>query len=94
MASPAELEERLIDFAVRIINIVEALPNSKAGNHAAGQLIRHVHPSYFADQQSTSANHQSVFVSPEDRSRKLAERSKRLGVCRTGVVPGRKCLDG
>ena len=34
------LEKRLIDFAVRIINIVEALPNTLAGNHIAGQLVR------------------------------------------------------
>jgi four helix bundle protein len=40
MDTPAELEDRLIDFAVRIINVVEALPSSKAGNHVAGQLIR------------------------------------------------------
>lgn len=35
-----DLEERLINFAVRIINIVEALPNTRAGNHIAGQLVR------------------------------------------------------
>lgn len=35
-----ELEERLIDFAVRVINIVEELPDSKAGNHVARQLVR------------------------------------------------------
>jgi four helix bundle protein len=35
-----ELEDRLIDFAVMVIDIVEALPNSKAGNHIAGQLVR------------------------------------------------------
>jgi len=35
-----DLEERLINFAVRIINIVEVLPNTRAGNHIAGQLIR------------------------------------------------------
>ena len=34
------LEERLVDFAFRIITIVEALPDSKAGKHIAGQLIR------------------------------------------------------
>ena len=34
------LEERLIDFAVRIIQIAESLPKTKAGNHIAGQLIR------------------------------------------------------
>jgi four helix bundle protein len=34
------LEERLIDFAVAIVDVVESLPNSKAGNHIANQLIR------------------------------------------------------
>lgn len=36
----AELEERLIDFAVSIIEIVNELPGTKAGNHLAGQLVR------------------------------------------------------
>ena len=35
-----DLEERLIKFSVRIIDVVEALPNTRAGNHIAGQLIR------------------------------------------------------
>ena len=35
-----DLEERLIDFAVRIIHVAESLPKTKAGNHIAGQLIR------------------------------------------------------
>ncbi len=39
MDKPTDLEDRLVDFAVRIINVVEALPTSKAGNHIAGQLI-------------------------------------------------------
>ena len=34
------LEDRLIDFAVRIIQAAESLPKTKAGNHIAGQLIR------------------------------------------------------
>ena len=34
------LDKRLIDFAVRVINVVEALPNTRAGNHIAGQLVR------------------------------------------------------
>ena len=37
---PQELENRLIDFAVVILGIAEGLPNTKAGNHLAGQLIR------------------------------------------------------
>jgi len=35
-----DLEERLIDFSVRIIRIAESLPKTKVGNHVAGQLIR------------------------------------------------------
>ena len=30
----------MIDFAVRIINVIEALPNTKVGNHIGGQLLR------------------------------------------------------
>ena len=31
-----DLEERLIDFAVRTIRIAESLPKTKVGNHVAG----------------------------------------------------------
>jgi four helix bundle protein len=34
------LEERLIDFAVRIIRLASALPNTPAGRHIAGQILR------------------------------------------------------
>jgi four helix bundle protein len=35
-----DLEERLIDFAVLIVEIVETMPDTKASNHLAGQLSR------------------------------------------------------
>src|SRR5207249_3887838 len=35
-----DLEERLLDFAARIIRLVESLPKTRAGNHIAGQLLR------------------------------------------------------
>ena len=35
-----DLEERLIDFAVLIIEISESLNNTRAGNHIGGQLLR------------------------------------------------------
>jgi four helix bundle protein len=38
--TPQELEERLTDFSVAIIGVVEALPATRAGHHIAGQLIR------------------------------------------------------
>ena len=38
MHKRADLEDRLVDFAVPITNVVEALPVSKAGNHVAGRV--------------------------------------------------------
>jgi four helix bundle protein len=38
--SEYNLEDRLIDFAVRIIRLSEALPNNKAGTHVASQVLR------------------------------------------------------
>jgi four helix bundle protein len=35
-----DLEDRLIDFAVRIIQVAKSLPKTKVGNHISGQLIR------------------------------------------------------
>jgi four helix bundle protein len=35
-----KLEERLIDFAVRIVNLSANLPKTPAGRHIAGQIMR------------------------------------------------------
>ena len=35
-----ELEERLIDFAVRIVKLSARLPKTPAGRHIAGQILR------------------------------------------------------
>ena len=35
-----DLEDRLIEFGVRIIRLAEALPKTRVGNHIAGQIIR------------------------------------------------------
>jgi four helix bundle protein len=35
-----DLEERLISFAVSIIDIIETMPDTKAANHLSGQLLR------------------------------------------------------
>ncbi len=35
-----ELEERLIEFAVRIIRLTSRLPKTPAGKHIAGQILR------------------------------------------------------
>jgi four helix bundle protein len=38
--TPDELSERLLDFAVRVGKVVDALPDTRLGRHIAGQLIR------------------------------------------------------
>ena len=35
-----ELEDRLVDFAVRIVRLSAALPRTTAGRHIAGQILR------------------------------------------------------
>src|SRR5437868_11456745 len=35
-----DLEDRLLNFAGEIIALTEALPNTRAANHVAGQLLR------------------------------------------------------
>lgn len=40
MKKKYDLKDRLIDFAVRIIKLSEKLPNTKAGKHISGQILR------------------------------------------------------
>lgn len=35
-----DLEDRLVEFAAITTDIVELLPNSRTGNHVAGQMVR------------------------------------------------------
>lgn len=40
VAQVNDLEERLIDFAVRIIKVADALPDTPVGKHVSRQLLR------------------------------------------------------
>jgi four helix bundle protein len=35
-----DLEERLLEFSVGVVKLIGVLPNNRAGNHVAGQLLR------------------------------------------------------
>jgi len=35
-----DLEERLLDYATQIVRLTEKLPDTRAGDHIAGQLLR------------------------------------------------------
>lgn len=72
-----DLEKRLIDFAVRIIDLVETVANTRAGNHIAGQLVRcgtSPAPNYGEAQSAESRNdfiHKIKIVLKELRETKI-----------------------
>jgi len=35
-----DLEERLLEYSVSIIKLVDKLPNTRTGNHVAGQILK------------------------------------------------------
>lgn len=38
--SKFDLEDRLVDFSVMIISLVDEIPRTKAGSHLSGQIVR------------------------------------------------------
>jgi len=38
--NPQQLSERVLDFAVRVGKVIDALPDTRLGRHVAGQLVR------------------------------------------------------
>jgi four helix bundle protein len=55
-----DIEERLIDFAVRIIGVCDSLPDMPAGRHVRGQLLRSgtsPAPNYAEARGAESAKH-------------------------------------
>jgi len=57
-----DLEDRLVEFAVRIIRISESLPGSKAANHIAQQIIRSGTSSALNYGEAQGAESQSDFI--------------------------------
>ncbi len=57
-----DLEERLIDFAVLIIEISESLNNTRAGNHIAGQIVRSGTSPAFQYGEAQSAESRNDFI--------------------------------
>ena len=57
-----DLEERLLEYSVRIIKFVEQLPNTKAGKHVAGQLLRSGTSPYPNHGEAQSAESKKDFI--------------------------------
>ena len=57
-----DLEQRLPDYAARIIRWVESLPNTRAANHVGGQLLRSVPCPYLNHGEAQAAESINDFV--------------------------------
>ena len=57
-----DLEDRFIDFTCRMIDVVEALPATKAGNYIAGQLVRSCHSPSFNYGEAQGAESVKDFI--------------------------------
>jgi four helix bundle protein len=79
-----DLEDRLVDFTCRMIDVVEALPNSRAGNYIAGQLIRSCHSPSFNYGEVQGAESISDFI------HKMSVVLKELKECRIALKVIRK----
>jgi four helix bundle protein len=74
-----DLEDRLVDFTCRMIDVVEALPNTRAGNYIAGQLVRSCHSPTFNYGEVQAAESRNDFI------HKMGIVLKELKECRTAL---------
>jgi four helix bundle protein len=79
-----DLEDRFVDFTCRMIDVVETLPNSRAGNYIAGQLIRSCHSPTFNYGEVQAAESRNDFI------HKMGVVLKELKECRTALKVIRK----
>ncbi|MDD4214844.1 MAG: four helix bundle protein [Bacteroidales bacterium] len=72
-----DLEDRLVDYTCSMTDIIELLPNSRAGNYIAGQLIRSCHSPALNYGEAQAAESRADFI------HKLSIILKELKECRT-----------
>jgi four helix bundle protein len=57
-----DLEDRFVNYTFRMIDVVEALPNTRAGNYIAGQLVRSYHSPTFNYGEAQGAESRNDFI--------------------------------
>jgi four helix bundle protein len=72
-----DLEDRLLEYSARIIKIAERLPNSRAGNHIAGQLLRSGTSPYANHGEAQAAESSKDFIHKMSICLKELRESKR-----------------
>lgn len=74
-----DLEDRLVSFTCRMIDVIEALPDSRTGNYLAGQINKSCHSPALNYGEAQAAE------SPADFVHKLCVCLKELKECRIGL---------
>ena len=87
-----DLENRLLDFSARIIRLVDALPNTRAANHIAGQLLRCGTSPYGNHGEVEAAESRKDFVHKlKVCLKELKETRRRLRlIAKSAMLPGPK----
>ena len=57
-----DIEDRLLEYSVKIIKIIEELPQNRVGNHVAGQLLRSGTSPYANHGEAQSAESSKDFI--------------------------------
>jgi four helix bundle protein len=73
------LEDRFVEYGCRMIDVVEALPNTRAGNYIAGQLVKSCISPTFNYREVQGAESRNDFI------HKLGVVLKELKECRTAL---------
>ncbi len=74
-----DLEDRLVEYSCRMIDVVDSLPNTRAGNYIAGQLIKSCMSPTFNYGEVQGAESKNDFV------HKLSVVLKELKECRSAL---------
>jgi four helix bundle protein len=82
--SKFDLEERLVDYTCCMINVIEALPSTRAGNYISGQLVRSCHSPAFNYGEAQGAESTKDFI------HKMGIILKELKECRVALKIIRK----
>jgi len=76
-----DLEERLIDFAVLVIQIADNLIDTRAGNHIAGQIVRSgTHPALHYGEAESAESRQDFIHKLKVLLKELRETSNALKI--------------
>ena len=74
-----DIEDRLVEYSCRMIDVVEALPKTRSGNYIAGQLIKSCISPTFNYGETQAAESRNDFI------HKLGIVLKELKECRTAL---------